>query len=62
MRTNHKPKESRSSASNSARELRSTYDIAIKKMKSMSAKDRFQTMVDAGIYTKKGTLRKCYKG
>ncbi len=44
------------------KELQAMLDDAVKRAKSMSPKELFQTMVDAGIYTPKGRLRKAYGG
>lgn len=44
------------------RELKQLYDGVIREMKAMSSKELFATMVEAGIYTKSGKLRKEYGG
>ncbi len=44
------------------KETRSLVDRVVKKASAMSSDELFATMVRAGIYTKKGRLRKAYGG
>ncbi len=42
------------------KELRKAYKLMIAQIKAMTPEERFQSLVKAGIYTKKGKLTKKY--
>jgi hypothetical protein len=43
-------------------EMKAIFDSAVREAKAMSSKELVATMVEAGIYTKDGKLRKEYGG